>query len=93
VVERQPEGGGALREVGVVRDHHRRAPFQLALLEAPEEVEQTVVVAGDEDRDALVGVLARKPPVHLETVGELAELRGRVLPELGLDAKEETVPG
>ena len=93
VVEGQPVRCDPLGELGVVRDDHRRTAFELALLEAPEEVEEAVVVAGDEDRDALLGIRASEAPVHLEALGELAELDRWVLLELGLDAKEEAIAG
>ena len=64
------------REIGVVRDRPAPdVPSSSPLLEAPEEVEQAVVVPGDEDRDALLGVRRGEAPVHLEALGELAEAR------------------
>ena len=83
----------ALGELGVVRDDHRRPALELALLEAPEEIEEAVVVAGDEDRDAFLGIGTGEAPIHVEALGELAELGRRVFLELGLDAKEEPIAG
>ena len=52
-----------------------------------------MVVPGDEDRDPLLGARTRQAPVHLEPLGELTEVCRRVILEVGLDAKEEPIPG
>src|SRR5205085_7776099 len=93
LVKRQPERRYALAQVGVVRDDERRAALELALLEAPQEVEQAVAVAGDEDRDPFLRVRAGETPVHLEALGELREIGRGVLRELGLDPEEEAIAG
>jgi hypothetical protein len=77
----------------MVGDDEGRVSLELAALEAPEELEQAMVVAGDEDRDPLLGVCAGEPPVQLEPGREPGEILGRIPREVGLDAEKEAVAG
>ena len=55
----------------MVGDHRHDVRVELAAAPAPEQVEQAVVVAGDEDRDAPALAPPADLPVHLEALRDL----------------------
>jgi hypothetical protein len=57
------------RVVGMVGDHERDLAVQLAAPPAPEEIEQAVVLARDEHRDALGAPRVVQAPLHREGLG------------------------
>jgi hypothetical protein len=58
-------------EGGVVGDHRDEVGVELAAAPAPQQVDQAVVGAGDEDRDAAALAPEAQLPVHLGAPGDL----------------------
>jgi len=98
--EPDAEARDRLAEVGVVGDHDADVGvLELPAPDAPEQVEQAVVLAGDHQRDALRGRGRMQPPAELQRTGHLAGERGaqRVQARLKLleaeDHAQEEAPG
>ena len=66
MVIRHAERGHLRFEVGVVGHHGHDVHVQLVAAPAPGQVEQTVLVAGDEDCDPLSPRRGLEPPAHVE---------------------------
>ncbi len=96
VLEARAQPAHVVAEVGVVGDHEAHLDRQLAAPPAPEQVEQAVVLARDEDRHALGRLRVDDPPLHAhrrahlggERVGERGTAPGEAR-EVELHAQEE----
>src|ERR1035437_10844428 len=62
---------GLVLDVAMVRDHRHDLPVELAAAPAPEQVQEAVVMARDEDGDALTLAPEAELPVHLEARGNV----------------------
>ncbi len=79
VVEGDSRGERLGLDVGVVGDHRHDLRVQLTTTPTPQQVQQAMVMAGDEDRDALALAPPANSPVHLKAPGDL-RLEARLQP-------------
>jgi hypothetical protein len=79
VLEGDVEASDVAREVGVVGDHLPDLHVELAAPPAPEQIEQAVVLAGDQQRHALRPRGVVEAPFHREA---LSDLRVEAAPQL-----------
>ena len=75
VHERDAEARDVVLDVAVVGQHEPDVGVELAAAPAPQQVEQAVVLARDEDRDALAIGRVGDRPLHRERLGDLRRER------------------